>query len=344
MTKKLLFLLCFLTLGLMEGNTQDIHFTSYEFSPLTLNPALAGSFSGSYRIGGIYRDQWRSVAGSGAYSTPTIHVDIPLIRGVREQDWIGLGAGFYSDRSSQYRLVTSKSFQGISYHLSLDKKQTQIISFGIQNGTGTRRVNLNQNLRTETFILGQENPDLGTGDQDDQLLMDTQGGTIVDWVGGVTYSSYQRNLSFIRAGFSIGRINRANQAIGGGTDRQRLKYTAFAMYDTPIAGNLFLTPSIMYQRTGNNQELVAQTKVGLLVSEERNLYVNGGLGYRVGDAIQMLIGADIKDVKVQLAYDINVSGLTAASRGLGAFELAVSYVGKVYKKPKVDATKVCPRL
>ena len=343
MTKKLLFLLCFLSLGLTQGNAQDIHFTSYEFSPLTLNPALAGSFSGSYRIGGIYRDQWRSVAGNGAFTTPTIHVDVPLIRGVREQDWIGLGAGFYSDRSSQYGLVTSKSFQGISYHLSLDKKQTQIISFGIQNGTGSRRVNLRQNLRTETLILGEQNSSLPTGDQDDQLL-ETQGGTIVDWVGGVTYSSYQRNLSFIRAGFSIGRINRANQAFGTGSDRQRLKYTAFAMYDTPIAGNLFLTPSVMYQRTGNNQQLVAQTKVSLLVSEEKNIYANGGLGYRVGDAIQVLVGADIRDIKVQLAYDVNVSGLTAASRGLGAFELAVSYIGKVYKKPKVDPTKVCPRL
>lgn len=343
MTKKLLFLLCFLFIGLTQGNSQDIHFTSYEFSPLTLNPALAGSFSGSYRIGGIYRDQWRAVSGSGAYSTPTIHVDVPLIRGFRKQDWIGLGAGFYRDQSSQYGLVTSKSFQGLSYHLALDKKQTQIISFGVQNGTGSRRVNLRGDLRTESLILGELTGGAGTGNQDNELL-DAQGGTIVDWVGGVTYSSYQRNLSFIRAGFSIGRITRGNQSFGGATDRQKLKYTAFALYDTPIAGNLFLTPSLMYQRIGNNQQLVAQTKVSLLVSEEKNIYVNGGLGYRVGDAIQILVGADVRDIKVQLAYDVNVSGLTAASRGQGAFELAVSYIGKVYKKPKVDPTKVCPRL
>jgi hypothetical protein len=100
----------------------------------------------------------------------------------------------------------------------------------------------------------------------------------------------------------------------------------------------------MYQRTSNNQVLVAQTKMSYLASEAKGIYVNAGLGYRVGDAIQILVGADVKDVKVQLGYDVNVNGLIGATNSVGAFELAVSYIGKVYKKPKVDATKVCPRL
>ena len=334
--------MCFLTLGLMQGNTQDIHFTSYDFSPLTLNPALAGSFNGSYRVGGIYRDQWRSVSNNGAYSTPTVHVDVPLIKGFRKQDWIGIGAGVYRDQSSTSRLVQTKSFQGLSYHMALDKKQNQILSFGIQNGTGTRSVK-GTNLRTETFILGEASGGGGYYNQDDLLVQGTEG-TIVDWVGGVTYSSYQRNSSFIRAGLSVGRINRGSQSFAGSSDEQKVKITAFGLYDFPLAGNLFLTPSIMYQRTSNNQALVAQTKMSYLASEAKGIYVNAGLGYRVGDAIQILVGADVKDVKVQLGYDINVNGLIGATNSVGAFELAVSYIGKVYKKPKVDATKVCPRL
>jgi type IX secretion system PorP/SprF family membrane protein len=346
MIKKLLYICCFLSVFLTEGKSQDVHFTSFEFSPLTLNPALAGSFSGSYRLGGIYRDQWRSVAGSGAYSTPTLHVDIPLIRGLRKQDWVGIGVGFFSDKSGSYSnkedgsrnnpLVYTKSFQGLSYHLALDKKQTRIISFGIQNGTGSRKLKQGTTLLTESFIV--------EGNSQDDLLISNGSGSIIDWVGGVTFSAHMRNLSFLRTGLSVGRINRKSQSFAGSTDRQKLKYTIFGMYDTPISGNLFLTPSLLYQRTGNNQELVLQTKVSKLLSEEKEIYGNFGLGYRVGDAIQLLVGADIKNIKVQLAYDMNVSGLVGASRTVGGFELAVSYIGKVYKKPKIDPTKICPRL
>ena len=357
MTKNYVLFILFLVFLSGEIKAQDIHFTSYDFAPLTVNPALAGAFLGSYRVGGIYRDQWRSVSGQGAYSTPEIHVDMPVIRGIRKQDWIGIGVGVYRDASalstysaiqepsvpaSRYQLITTKSFQGISYHMALDKKQKNIISFGVQNGTANRKLDLNGSLRTESFILGQESGVAGT--QDDALITSADGRTIIDWVGGVMYSGHQRNQSFIRAGLSVGRINRANQGFADTQDRQKLKYSAFAMYDFPISGNLFLTPQAFYQRTGNNQEFVAQTKASFLFDEAKGVYVNGGLGWRVGDALQLLFGFDYKDVKVQMAYDVNVSRLRRASNTVGSFEVGVSYIGKVYKKPKIDPTEVCPRL
>ncbi|MEL6925345.1 MAG: type IX secretion system membrane protein PorP/SprF, partial [Bacteroidota bacterium] len=36
------------------------HFSLFDFTPLTLNPAQTGAYEGSVRIGGLYRDQWRS--------------------------------------------------------------------------------------------------------------------------------------------------------------------------------------------------------------------------------------------------------------------------------------------
>ena len=40
---------------------QDIHFSQFYASPLTLNPALSGFHDGTFRVAGIYRNQWRSV-------------------------------------------------------------------------------------------------------------------------------------------------------------------------------------------------------------------------------------------------------------------------------------------
>jgi len=38
---------------------QDPHFSQFYAAPLYLNPALAGTSAGNYRVGVNYRDQWR---------------------------------------------------------------------------------------------------------------------------------------------------------------------------------------------------------------------------------------------------------------------------------------------
>lgn len=336
MTKRFLILFT-LFCTFYSAKAQDIHFTSFDFAPLTINPSLAGAFLGTYRIGGIYRDQWRSVSSDGAFKTANLHIDMPVIKGFRDRDWVGIGVNVFNDRSNTYNLNTTKSFQGLSYHLSIDKKQTQILSFGIQNNTTSRRVNLGETaLRTESFILSEDR-------QDDQLILNNNNRTLSDWVGGVMYSQYLRNQSFFRAGLSVGNITGRNQSFGNSSDNKKVHFIAFAMYDMPLRGNVFLTPQIFYQRKGNNQELLTQAKVSFLLDESKGIFVNGGVGARWGDAANILLGVDIKDVKVQFAYDINTSGLTPASGTVGGFELGVSYIGKIYKKPKVDPTEVCPR-
>jgi hypothetical protein len=56
-----------------------------------------------------------------------------------------------------------------------------------------------------------------------------------------------------------------------------------------------------------------------------------------------MVGTYIKDIKVMLGYDINISSLSSASGTVGAFELAAQYIGKIYKRPKPDPVIFCPR-
>jgi hypothetical protein len=82
-------------------------------------------------------------------------------------------------------------------------------------------------------------------------------------------------------------------------------------------------------------------------NEEKRIVLKGGLGYRsgsgIGDAIQVMLGTDIKDIRLMVGYDINISGLSVASGTQGGFELAAQYLGKVYKRPKPDPIIFCPR-
>src|SRR5688572_3596877 len=91
-------------------NSQDLHFTLHQMTPLAFNPANTGAFYGSYRVSGLYRDQYRSVLGKGAFMTPTLSVDLPVIRGFKETDWVGVGLFLYSDKSGDIGL-TQQSFK-----------------------------------------------------------------------------------------------------------------------------------------------------------------------------------------------------------------------------------------
>ena len=54
-------MICGMCLSSTLVKGQDIHYTLFNDSYLTTNPALTGSFYGSYRIGSIFRDQWYSI-------------------------------------------------------------------------------------------------------------------------------------------------------------------------------------------------------------------------------------------------------------------------------------------
>ncbi len=89
-------------------------------------------------------------------------------------------------------------------------------------------------------------------------------------------------------------------------------------------------------------EIVVQGRVGQPMND--NLSINGGLGLRMGDAVQVLLGADYKQYKFGASYDVNISGLSAASSTIGGFELAMIYTGIINKKPKLKPIIICPRL
>ena len=132
---KLVKTLLFSAILVLSGqlSAQDIHWSMYNMSPLTLNPANTGAFSGTFRIGGIYRDQWASVIASNPYRTPSFYIDAPIVRGFGKNDWIGIGAMLYSDEAGSGQLGTTSTQFSASYHLAMNKKATSILTFGTKS-------------------------------------------------------------------------------------------------------------------------------------------------------------------------------------------------------------------
>ena len=87
--------------------------------------------------------------------------------------------------------------------------------------------------------------------------------------------------------------------------------------------------------------LPKETRVGHQLNPD--WAINFGAAYRISDAAEVLIGADYKDLRVALSYDVNVSSLSEVSDYQGGFEIAASYIIKIFKTPEVDPAILCPR-
>ena len=335
----------------------EIHFTQFEMAPIQLNPALSGDFKGTYRIGGIYRDQWFSVV-DNSFKTADLFVDVNVIRGLRKQDWLSVGLGYAvidqagtAGSTEQSRGGMKNSFfnMGAAYHLA-NKKRTNIFTFGVQRSSVN--TTLNPLLPTDARAGLGASP---TSADIDNFNSGTMGGGMAgggqamepessfsDWQFGVVFNRRGKGTDF-KVGLSLSRLFNPRFTIGNANEDIQPLIKTFAEYKMPIGkSGMWIKPSLLYMQQGPANEIVVQGRLGQPMND--NLSINGGLGLRMGDAVQVLLGADYKQYKFGVSYDVNISGLTAASSTIGGFELAMIYTGIINKKPKLKPIIICPRL
>src|SRR5687767_13818099 len=122
---KRMFFLFALILFAEVSFAQDIHFSQFYASPLTLNPALTGRMNGDYRLAAIYRGQFKSFTSDPTftpYATPAASFDIPFIFGKKKNNAVGAGFLFVNDITNNKRLNTVHAQVSVAYIKVLDKK------------------------------------------------------------------------------------------------------------------------------------------------------------------------------------------------------------------------------
>lgn len=350
----LLFLLIIGPLGTLHA--QDIHYSLYNMSPLTLNPALTGAFEGTVRIGGIYRDQWASFL-RNQFVTPSFYADAPIIRGFGKRDWIGVGLVFVSDKAGTSALQNTSSQLSVAYHLALNKKGSTVLTIGLQGGSTQRSIDISSGNVTTGDRQGLLFPNeidvslggggLGAGENPDRD--DDVNKSFFDLNAGVMLRSAINNQAALELGVSVGHVTSPAYSLlgsaGAGDNNNDVsrpsRITAHGRLDYGLTDKFSIAPTFLFQSTGGAREAALQGWGGYQLNKDVKL--NLGLGYRFGDAAQILLGADINDLKVAASYDLNVSSLNDVSNFQGGFEIAAYYIIKIYKKPNVKPTVLCPK-
>src|SRR5580765_1765351 len=97
---------------------QDVHFSQYYATPLTINPAYTGNFTGDYRAGLNYRQQWGSV--TVPYKTFDFYGDISFNKNMFHRNYFSVGLCLVSDRAGDGNLSVTRVMASGAYHFNLD--------------------------------------------------------------------------------------------------------------------------------------------------------------------------------------------------------------------------------
>ncbi|MEM7573421.1 MAG: PorP/SprF family type IX secretion system membrane protein [Bacteroidota bacterium] len=359
--------------GGMSLSAQDVHYTLHNMAPIWLNPAKTGSFLGSIRVGGVYRGQWYGF--SGGVQSPNLFADAPIIKGLRDQDWIGVGFNLISDQTGENDITTTSTGFAASYHFSIDKERRNVLTLGAHYANVNYSFNPRMGFDVEQNIgtaLGGE----GLGSTEfDNLGMNPMGpggnnnnSSYTDInVGLMLRSTLNTETSdVLELGFAMQHLNtderrtllESNTGGGGGTSmgggiqggsnsreaRERPQTIhAHATLDMALTEKWRIMPTAFYQTSANNNSLSLQGWVGRVLPEDRLLRL--GLGYRTNDAIKMLIGFDAGQLRAAMAFDlVQGQNLPIDDGSINAFELSANYIFNIYKKPQPKPQALCPRI
>ena len=324
------FIFCLALLAPVRG--QDIHYSQFQMAPLAFNPALTGAFLGSFRIGGLYRDQWSNFL-SNQFVTPSVYLDSPILKGFRDQDWVGAGMMVFQDQAGAGKLSFGGLLGSVSYHLGLDKDQKTVLSAGLQMGTLSRKIKEKENFRFEDAIIS------GQQVSEDLTLISESDASYLDVAAGLVLTGKTIGTSYYQLGISALHLTTPdNGLLGTSSSTIPMKFVVHGKYDWDYNESFRIIPAFFIQNLEKATEVQFQAMAGYKMLSE-DVVVYGGLGYRFGDAFEILASIDYKSLKAGISYDLTLADLAPT----GGFEIAVSYIGKIYKRPKVTPAIFCPR-
>jgi Type IX secretion system membrane protein PorP/SprF len=131
---------------------QDINFSQFYELPLLRNPALAGIFTGDYRITSAYRNQWQSV--TAPYRTFALGLEYKKSIGHSSNDFFTIGLQATDDIAGDSRLSRVQLFPVFNYHKSLNTERDTYLSAGIMGGPVMQKFDPSRLSFDDQFVNG----------------------------------------------------------------------------------------------------------------------------------------------------------------------------------------------
>ena len=332
-------------------NAQDIHFSQFNQSPLTLNPSLAGT-TVWIRAALQYRTQWHSVIGSEAYKTIGASFDVKSkrrwikIKGMTDkyrqsgENGFGWGVNVYNDKAGDGKMNTLQANASLAYQIYMSSKS--MLALGMQGGVLQRSIDFSQlqwgtqyNAATGAYDPGiyLQGDKAIAGGSDNFIRPDLSTGMIYTYKKNERYMRGNDQLDFT-LGAALFHVNQPKYSFLGTNEKlyQRMVIHGNAMIgisNTSIA----LAPGFAMMKQGPNQEIFMGMMVRYMLKEDskytgfvKGSSISAGGYYRNKDAFVATALFEFSSYGLGVSYDFNVSGLKTVSSGRGGFEITLRFL------------------
>lgn len=324
---------------------QDRHFSQFYASPLTMNPALTGAFTGNFRLAGIYRDQWRAAI-ERPFTTLSTALDFRFRSPVVSQykDAFGVGLVFYKDEVRNFDFTANEINISAAYHKALDFKGLQYVSGAIQAGVSQRNINFN-NLTFQDMFNQRDGYTLPTAER-----FPGNNISFMDIAAGINYSWIYRKNALFQIGGAVHHLTEPTISFfprsEGGDSRLYRRFQIHSAMILPMPGNLFLSPRLHFLQQGPHREWMAGANLRFLTNDYSGVALHTGLWARlVGDVQQIgglesgsvFFGIEWSNMLLGMSYDMGISEISNLGYRRGAFEISLGFVNEYS-----DEVVLCP--
>ncbi len=326
---------------IQKTDAQDIHFSQFFETPLLRNPALAGIFSGDFRIQSVYRNQWNSV--TVPYQTTSLNTEYKLAVG-HGDDFLTLGGEILYDKSGTIALTATDVLPVLNYHKSLSSERNMYLSAGFSAGVVQRKLDRSKITTNSQYNGSEYDPSLPDGetfsntnllyfDGSAGLSFNTQIGENADnnMFFGVSYQHFNQSakVSF----YDASDVQIVPRIVVSGGVRMSVDDESYITFHSD------------YSKQGSSTEVIG----GMLYSkklddiDDPKYVISGGGFIRWKDALIPVIKLEARPLTFAFSYDVNVSELKTASQGRGGFEFSMSYQKYFDKNSSTRDAVRCPR-
>ncbi|MFT7667160.1 MAG: type IX secretion system PorP/SprF family membrane protein [Patiriisocius sp.] len=319
--------------GTISATAQDIHFTMYDAMPITTNPATTGVFNGDFRGVANYRNQWASI--STPYKTYSVMVDGGLFKNKWKNGYLGAGLNFYKDVAGSSNFGTTKISLALSSVIYLNEKNSA--SVGLLGAWGQNSIDPN-NLEWDSQFNGQFfDASKGSNETitfESNNYIDFSAGAL--WAYGTGTKTLSSHDEFsMKVGAAFYHVTRPSREVAFG-DLDKL-YSKLAFHAESHIGlsntKLALRPKFIAYLQGPARQFTGGMMFRYMLREEskytgifKEMAISVGGYYRFGDAFAPSVEFEISSFAIGFAYDMNISELTAASRGSGGPEIFIRII------------------
>lgn len=300
---------------------QEPNFSQFIASPLSINPALAGTSDADWRIVSNIRRQW--IGTVSPYSTQTISIDGKL-KNLNDQSYFGIGGMVLAQTALDGLYKSNFVNLNASYHQALDDNGN-----GISASLGV----VNNNTRVDLGGLTFDQQLSSTGFNQALPSAETNIGNSTSFTSataGLLYT-YDNEFSFLNAGISGYRFVKTKRSLMSDPSKKiSPRYTAHADFGTAINETINASFSALHMI----QDGMSITSLGAImgiqhgadgIGENKMRMINFGLYYRVNDAIAPYIGYVFNSFQFGLSYDVNASSTKSGAVSYKSVELSFMY-------------------